>query len=276
MIILDMGSSPTDLSHLPGWALHDPRILYLSFPNRRPAESLNIALASAVGDLIGWLTADDCYVPGALKRAVDAFSRQPQPQMVYGHAQHIDAHGCFLGFYPTIPPSVGLAGFQENCFVCPPSVVLCRSFLQQVGGFNPQWSCAFDLDLLLRIFHQVPDAIGFIDQVQVSTRLHAATIMANQQLRVNLKCAQLLHRTAGTVAPHLLETAARALVAAHPKANAKQDRRFLEVFTRSCWLAMIVAASSSASRITNSPRPRSRPSGRSFSRRWMWWCHGRR
>ena len=231
LIVADGGSDAATLERLDSWANRDARVLWWSKPDQGPADALNQALEHAEAEFIGWLNADDCYAPGALQRAVAAFSQQPAWQMVYGHGQQIDSQGRFLGLYPSQPPAVCLAGFQEHCFISQPSVVVRRSLLEQVGGFDPHWRCAFDLDLWLRIFQQATDAIGWIDQVQASTRLHPATITANQQLRVNLECAQLLQRTAGTVAPHWLETAARALVAAHPKANAQQDRQCLEGLT---------------------------------------------
>ena len=231
LVVADGGSDAATLERLEAWTRRDSRVLWSSAPDNGPAAALNQALERASGDLIGWLNADDCYAPGALQRAVAVFSQQPALQMVYGHGQHIDAQGHFLGLYPSQPPAVGLAGFQENCFICQPSVVLRRTLLEQVGGFDPHWRCAFDLDLWLRIFKQAPDAIGWIDQVQASTRLHAATITANQQLRVNLECAQLLSRSAGTAASQWWETAARVLVAAHPKVKSKQDRRRLQALT---------------------------------------------
>jgi len=231
LIVADGGSDAATLERLAAWANRDARVLWWSKPDQGPADALNQALEHAEAEFIGWLNADDRYEPGSLARALRAFQQRPSWQMVYGHGQHIDADGHFLELYPSRPPEIGLQGFQEGCFICQPTVVLRRSLLEQVAGFDPHWRCAFDLDLWLRIFQQAPEAIGFIDQVQASTRLHAATITANQQLRVNLECAQLQERTAGTVAPHWLSSAARALVVAHPKATAKQDRRRLKTFT---------------------------------------------
>ena len=141
---------------------------------------------------------------------------------IYGHGQHVNAEGQFLELYPSQPPSLGTQGFQQ-LLLCQPTVILHKQLLEQVGGWDPSWRCAFDFDLLLRIFTQAPGGIGFINALQASTRLHNATITANQQWRINLECGQLLMRSQGYAAMHWMESAATAWVAAHPHANAGED-----------------------------------------------------
>lgn len=212
LLIADGGSHPATLEQLEAWAQRDRRLTWWSAADQGPADALQRALARAEGELIGWLNADDRYELGALQRAVKALEEQPLLQMVYGHGQHIDAGGAFLELYPSRRPEVGIEAFQDGCFICQPTVLLRRSFVEQLGGFDPKWRVCFDLDLWLRAFATSPEAIGFVPALQASTRLHAATLTAQQQWRVNLESAALLHRACGHVEDDWLHSAARELL----------------------------------------------------------------
>ena len=211
LLIADGGSDGATLERLEAWAGLDSRVRWWSRADRGPADALNQALECATGDLIGWLNADDLYQPGALGRAVALLEREPQWQMVCGHGQHIDAEGRFLELYPSRLPAEGITAFQDGCGICQPTVLMRRSFLEQIGRFDPRWRVCFDLDLWLRAFVAAPEAIGFVPALQASTRLHADTITARQQGRVNLESAALLQRSLGEVAEHWLASAAREL-----------------------------------------------------------------
>lgn len=211
LIVADGGSDQKTQQRLEAWSNRDARVLWWSKGDQGPADALNQALEQADAAFIGWLNADDRYEQGALARALDGFWQRPNLQMVYGHGQHIDADGRFVELYPSRAPEVGLQGFQDGCFICQPTVLLRRNFLDQIGGFDPRWRTCFDLDLWLRAFAAVPDAIGFVPALQASTRLHTGTITARQQVRVNLETAVLLHRSFLGVPDHWLATAAREL-----------------------------------------------------------------
>ena len=231
LIVADGGSTPEVLDTLRRWQHQDPRLEWFSAPDDGPADALNQALSNANSEWIGWLNADDLYAPGCLRRALKALDQQPHWQMIYGHGQHVDAQGNFLELYPSQPPSIGPQGFQQGCFICQPTVLLRKQLLEQVGGWDPSWRCAFDVDLWLRIFNHNLGEIGFIDALQASTRIHSETITTNEQWRINLECGQLLLRIHGRAVSHWVQTAATARVAAHPHANAKEDASCLKALS---------------------------------------------
>lgn len=211
LIVADGGSDAATLERLEDWANRDARVLWWSKPDQGPADALNQALACAQSEFIGWLNADDRYEPGSLGRAVEAFQLCPSWQMVYGLGQHIDADGRFLELYPSRPPEAGLQGFQDGCYICQPTVVLRHEFLSRLGGWDAGWHTCFDLDLWLRAFVVAPACIGFIADLQASTRLHPDTITAQQQWRACLEHAALLYETCGYVEEAWLDKCANEL-----------------------------------------------------------------
>jgi glycosyltransferase involved in cell wall biosynthesis len=53
-------------------------------PDRGPAHGLNKGIAIATGDIIGYLNADDAYLPGAFQGAAQAFQQFAEASVVYG------------------------------------------------------------------------------------------------------------------------------------------------------------------------------------------------
>ena len=59
-------------------------------PDRGQADAVNKGLARASGEIIGWLNSDDVYCESTLRRVLDAFRSEPDADVVYGRADHIE------------------------------------------------------------------------------------------------------------------------------------------------------------------------------------------
>lgn len=62
---------------------YGPRVQYLRKANGGQASALNFGIAKAKGEIVALLDADDFWLPGKLKRIVDAFAKHPGAGMVY-------------------------------------------------------------------------------------------------------------------------------------------------------------------------------------------------
>lgn len=197
LIVADGGSSDNTLEILSHKKATDPRLRWFSKKDNGPAQAINSALDNVRGTIIGWLNADDLYVPGAISRAVDAFNSHPNWLMVYGQGEHIDIRGKRLNRYPTLPPETPIAQFQKGCFICQPTVFFRRTFYILIGKMNESLKTAFDFDYWLRAFHLIPQRIGFIDALQAQSRLHSNCITLRQRRDVILEGMQVLSRFFG-------------------------------------------------------------------------------
>ena len=192
------------------------RLRWVSQQDDGPAQAINAALALAQGELIGWLNSDDMYAQGAVARAVDQFAHNPEQQLVYGLAQHMDAAGRSLGAYPTRPPSAGLEGFAQGSFICQPTVFMRRDALARVGALDESLRTAFDLELWLRFFRLYPQQIGLVPELQAFSRLHPACLTQRERRLVAAEGMKVLARHLGSAPVHWFWTHVDELCASYP------------------------------------------------------------
>ncbi|HEY0889039.1 MAG TPA: glycosyltransferase family 2 protein [Nocardioides sp.] len=69
------------------------RLVWSSSPDRGQSDALNRALEASSGDIIGWLNADDVYLPGAIQTVTDYFSAHPDVGVVFGDVVMIHEDG---------------------------------------------------------------------------------------------------------------------------------------------------------------------------------------
>jgi glycosyltransferase involved in cell wall biosynthesis len=88
-IVVDGCSSDNTLTVLRS----HPHLRWISEPDRCQSDALNKGFRMATGDLVGWLNADEYYLPGAF-RAVATFAREnPGPDIFYGDTLFVDEEG---------------------------------------------------------------------------------------------------------------------------------------------------------------------------------------
>ncbi len=206
LIVADGGSTDGSVELLQQRAALDRRLRLVCEPDSGPPEALNRAFALARGTVIGWLNADDRYLPEAASRAVDALELHPEWLLVYGEGQHIDAEGVVLDLYPTRPPEVGLEGFRDYCFLCQPTVFWRRSLGVMLGPFELSLKTCFDFDYWIRAFTAFPGRIGHLPVLQAQTRRHGATISATQLPRAVMEATLLQAPFFDVFHPHILHT----------------------------------------------------------------------
>lgn len=125
------------------------RLTLISGPDQGTADAVNRGFRLSRGEIFAFLHADDTYLPGAVRAAVEYLTGHPAAGGVYGEADWIAPDGSPLGRYPT--RDFDPQALQEECFICQPACFLRRAVFQQAGLLDPRLHCAFDYDLWIRI-----------------------------------------------------------------------------------------------------------------------------
>jgi glycosyltransferase involved in cell wall biosynthesis len=65
----------------------------ISEPDRGQSDAINKGFLRATGDLVGWLNADDYYLPGGLEAIARAAQQHPEADVIYGDCVFVDSGG---------------------------------------------------------------------------------------------------------------------------------------------------------------------------------------
>jgi glycosyltransferase involved in cell wall biosynthesis len=159
--------------------------------NAGAAAARNAGIARCSGDLVAFLDADDEWRDHHLEQAVRCLEGRPQLAWYSAAWRKHEAGGAVRTSRPS-PGDLVDAGFDFIDATCggwtcyTPTVVLRRSVLAEVGGFDESLPTAEDIDLWLRIALKHP-RIGY-----------------------GLQPSSIIHRTPGSLTSHGLFTRARA------------------------------------------------------------------
>jgi glycosyltransferase involved in cell wall biosynthesis len=155
----------------------DPRIRFLENErNLGLARSLNRGLATARGEFVARLDADDISEPERLERQVAFLAAHSEVALLGTWYTEIDEEGQALGRYAL--PCDHTAIRWAMLFYCPfvHSAVMWRRALieSQVGGYDESLRHSMDFDLWTRVAHHLP--VANLSQYLVRLRLHPGSM----------------------------------------------------------------------------------------------------
>jgi glycosyltransferase involved in cell wall biosynthesis len=151
-VIVDGGSTDGTLEVLE----RADGIRWISEPDRGLSHAMNKGIGMATGDVIGWLNADDRYLPGALSRVADAFAGRPSALWATGACLIIDADGREIRRPVTAYKRFLLRRYSYGLyltqnFVSAPATFVHRRGHELAGLYDERFRISMDYDLFLRL-----------------------------------------------------------------------------------------------------------------------------
>jgi GT2 family glycosyltransferase len=134
----------------------DGNVRWISEPDGGLSDAMNKGIAMAANDVVGWLNADDVYLPGALARVAEAFERRPDALWATGRCVIIDADGREIRrgvtrYKDALLRHWSFPLFLTQNFVSSPSTFVRREAFDLVGPFEDRFRYSMDYDMWLRL-----------------------------------------------------------------------------------------------------------------------------
>jgi glycosyltransferase involved in cell wall biosynthesis len=189
--VMDGGSSDETLDVLRSYGT---RIQWISERDRGQAHAVNKGLNATSGDAIGWLNSDDIYYPDALRRVGEFLDSNPEVDVVYGMANHIDIHDAVIEPYPTEPWD--LERLKGRCFLCQPAVFFRRRVVERCGALDESLKYCMDYEYWLRLAMRGV-CFAYLPEVLSGSRLYAETKTLGDRVNVHAEINRMLRRTLG-------------------------------------------------------------------------------
>jgi glycosyltransferase involved in cell wall biosynthesis len=195
-IVVDGGSTDNTIAIL---KRYQGRLQFDSKPDNGAADAINDGFRRTRGNILAWLSADDTYLRGAVRTAVERLVCSQEAAAVYGEAYWTDEEGKCLGRYPTKRPYTP-AMFMHDCGICQPACFMRREAMEAVGLLDSTLRSAFDYDLWIRLSKQFP--LVATSECLATSRMHRQNISLGQRRLMFEESIGLLSRHYGYVPPH--------------------------------------------------------------------------
>lgn len=148
MIVVDDGSEvPVEsaLGDMPDWL----RVITLD-RNRGPGFARNIGVKEATQPLVAFLDADDVWLPRKLEVQYDLMRAWPELDASHTDAIYFFKDGKEVQREPQ-PRALTVSTALSNHVMCTPSMMIKKTSLDQLSGFDARFRCTQDWEMQIRM-----------------------------------------------------------------------------------------------------------------------------
>jgi glycosyltransferase involved in cell wall biosynthesis len=173
-IVMDGGSNDETVEVLESLSA-DSRLRWVSEPDEGQSDALNKAFLLSTGDWIGWLNADEFYLPDTLARVVECIGENPDTDLIYGDFIEVDADG-------RLQRLVAEHDFSEKALQSLCYIASCTTFIRRSAIPARLWdtSCRsmMDWDLFLELY-RAGRKFKHVRQPLAGFRVHADQVTSS-------------------------------------------------------------------------------------------------
>lgn len=166
-VVMDGGSKDQTLSVLKKY----PHLAWVSESDQGKTDALNKGFKKTKGEILGWLCADDYFLPDTFRKVIAYFDADPALNVLVGRAKVVDQDGNFLFDQEEPGPQgfthQGMIRFWNNPMLPQPSIFFRRRVLEEIGFLDESLPSYMDYEFFLRLssrysFKRVPDFFSCI------------------------------------------------------------------------------------------------------------------
>ncbi|BDS15245.1 glycosyltransferase family 2 protein [Aureispira anguillae] len=180
LIIVDDGSPDHQAQIIEPLAASDTRIQYIKQKNGGVSSARNHGYQCSKGDYLAFLDADDIWLPQNLEKKLAKFATDPALGLVHSDMAIMDGKSQLTG--ETKSGKEGyilddLLSWNGTCVPTPSSILVKRTVVETVGGFDLALSNAADQEFFFRVAQKYK--IGRVPEVTWWYRVHDNNMHSN-------------------------------------------------------------------------------------------------
>ena len=149
-IILDNCSSDGTIAILKKY----PHLIWRSQPDRGQSDALNQGFNMATGDIVGWLNADDQYLPGCFDRVVESFACHPETDIAYGDYYWINQEGKIIQSRKELDFDLFILKYLHVLYIPSTSTFFKQKIFQEENFLDTSLEYSMDYEFFLRLAYR--------------------------------------------------------------------------------------------------------------------------
>jgi len=167
-----------------------PHLRWISEKDRGQSDGLNKGFRMATGDIVGWLNADEYYLPGAFRAVAHAYEANPRVDVFYGDGISVDIQGRVLGGKPAHDFDYGILLYY-GCFIGTMGTFFRRTIFEQELFIDIDYRVVMDFEYFVRLalagkaFSYIPSLIGAFRWTGTNASLQT---QKRRQERLRVQC----------------------------------------------------------------------------------------
>ena len=215
LIVVDDGSTDGTRDVVAG--VSDPRLTLIAQANAGPSAARNVGLAASTGPWVGFLDADDWWLPEKLAAHLRRGEEQPELGLIHSSVIVFDEEEKFVDVLMAWADGSVLEPLLFGNIIVGggSSVTVRRDVLDQVGWFDPDVKFGEDWELWLRIAARFPFAAI---REPLTCRMQRRAGYGANPVAMRDACVRFLNRAFDTFASHYNSRRGKALAEVYYRA----------------------------------------------------------
>lgn len=134
------------------WLAGDSRVRAYVEKDEGMYDAVNRGLKRSSGEVCSYLNCDEQYLPGALRRVVDEFEKDPDLDVLFGDVVVVGRDGEFKAYRKSVPPREPVVFVNPSLPILTCATFFRRRVMESQGlWFDRTWRALGDAEWLLRV-----------------------------------------------------------------------------------------------------------------------------